>query len=178
MSTPSTTVTKSITINEGEKFVVPSGATVISLFTEGTSSYTSNCDNLPTPAEFRCWTFTWEVNALSFTDATFVELILKNEFSYTVSDPDGFPSNQWDGDGNNEAEKLTQAIQAIPNFPGDVIAYDQADVSVLRQIKISLPYFGVKPLLKVNNPTSGNTSIMYLEGTESGCEVPGGWTAV
>jgi hypothetical protein len=178
MSLSTTKIIKTVTLNEGEKFVLPSGATILNIFTSGVSSYTSNCDNIPDATPFKCFVFSWEINATpAFTDAYFSEIIIKDSFKYSIPDPDGFASNQYE-DGGSEAEKLSQAILSINGFVGDVIAYDQSGGGSLRQIKLSLPDMGKIPLLKLIQPNAGSGQVLYLEGVETDCLVPGGWTGI
>lgn len=167
--------TKSKTLTPGEILVLPKSAKISSLVLKGSIALSSTCNNLPDPTPTACYVFTWEADATDFEDAYFSQLII-GSIIYNIPDPDGFPSNQYE-DGGSEAEKLSQAINLIPDFVGEVIAYDQSNVNSLRQVMIRLPDLGVFPLMKLVEPNPGAGQIMYLEAYKnSTCDIPGGWT--
>lgn len=168
--------TNSIVIKAGQTVVLPRDVKVTGLFISGGLTVSSTCNNLPAPTPTACFVFSWETSATpAFGDAYFSHIILNDSFSYVIPDTNG--GNQYQDAGNNEALKVAGVISTIPNFAGTIIAYDQASVSSLRQIKIRLPYFGVLPKFRIVQPLTGYSQILYLESVETDCLVPGGWSA-
>lgn len=167
--------TQSIIIKAGQTVVLPRDVIVTGLFISGSLNVSSTCNNLPAPTPTACFVFSWEVNATpAFTDAYFSHLILTDTFSYELTNSSG--NNQYE-DGGLEAIKVGARVAGIPNFVGTVIAYDQASVASLRQVKVRLPDFGILPKLRIVQPTAGYGQILHLEAVKTDCTVPGGWVA-
>jgi hypothetical protein len=56
-TTQNTGGTRTVTLKPGEKYVLPAGAVVTSVVTDGAITVDSTCNNLPTPTAYACGYF-------------------------------------------------------------------------------------------------------------------------
>jgi hypothetical protein len=153
----STTIKKTIKIGPGETFVLPSGASIVTLITSGDGAAESECD-LPDETPRKCWSFKWEGDS----SKAFEEFIIEG-VSYELN-----PPNLLDQISHNA---LAQSIAVNPELAilvGVPTFSDQCGDSAGSTyiIILAIPGETSVPEIKIVDNTSTGPAYIYLHGVE------------
>jgi hypothetical protein len=153
---------QTLVLTPGKCAILPKGATITSVLVDGDGQATSTCGTLPTPSQYVCWKFRWEVSTGSapLDDAIFDSLIVGDNI-YPV--PLTYSNYSAAFTGPFSGYSLEKWITTDPILTGVVLYGCSATNGINRLLKIKIPPGIAAPQLKVKNPTGlGDYTTLYL----------------
>lgn len=151
------TVTKTIALGPGEKFVLPTGAQIKSLIQRNGGVAFSTCD-LPAPTAFTCYGFKWEDDGDDASTRNIVVAFVLDDVEHPL-DSSGYN----DVDMDNAYFVITK-LNSHPVLSTYVQAFCGVDLNGKHTMVVAVPENSSRPELKILDRMSTGDFHVYVKG--------------